>query len=284
MEAILAKRYAFCNFAKIDGFPNPLPDRSEWEVSLPRFSGHDWEVPTEFLWDFHDWIHRLHFIHEDVKIKLFRYSLEGATLDWCRDLPKASITCLKEFHDAFNSFYKDRYPVECISPECCYQFDKQVESNDEQDIYNEAMVISEEGFQQPYCSHDFLQSPIFQEEDKQQIFEQQIIEQREEILGEQFTNQPLFDEYPNDEEEVFMSPCLKVYSDDPIYDSYESESGEDYKQDDAQPIQIVEELSPLPRIDYKQNSDEPTFEMYKFEVQGYSAEEEVCEKNRRTSS
>ena len=34
----------------------------------------------------------------------------------------------------------------------------------------------------------------------------------------------------------------------------------------------------MPRIDDKQNSDEPTFEMYKSEVQGYSAEEEVCEK------
>lgn len=67
-------------------------------------------------------------------------------------------------------------------------------------------------------------------------------------------------------------------SDDPIYDSYESESREDYKEDDAQPIQIAKELSPLPKIDDKKNSDEPTFEMYKYEVQGYSAEEEVCEK------
>lgn len=49
MEAILAKRYAFCNFSRIDGFPNPSSDRRKWEFSLPRFSGHDWEVPTEFL-------------------------------------------------------------------------------------------------------------------------------------------------------------------------------------------------------------------------------------------
>ena len=54
MEGILTKRYSFYNFSKIDGFPNPLPNRSEWEFSLPRFSGHDWEVPTEFLCDFHD--------------------------------------------------------------------------------------------------------------------------------------------------------------------------------------------------------------------------------------
>ena len=38
-----------------------------------------------------------------------------------------------------------------------------------------------------------------------------------------------------------------------------------------------EETVKWSRIDDKQNSDEPTFEMYKSEVQGYSAEEEVCE-------
>ena len=54
MEAIHAKRYSFYNFSKIDGFPNPLRDKSEWEFSLPRFSGHDWEVLVGFLWDFHD--------------------------------------------------------------------------------------------------------------------------------------------------------------------------------------------------------------------------------------
>ena len=113
MEAILTKRYAFCNFSKIDGFPNLMPARDEWEVSLPRFSGNDWEVPTKFLLDFHDWIYKLQIIHEDVKIKLFRYSLEGATLDWCRALSSSSITCLKDFHFVFNSFYKKRYPVEC---------------------------------------------------------------------------------------------------------------------------------------------------------------------------
>ena len=65
-----------------------------------------------------------------------------------------------------------------------------------------------------------------------------------------------------------MSPCLKVYSDDPIYDSYESESEE---EDDAQLIQIAEESSLL-RIDDKKNSYERMFEMCEFELQGYSAE------------
>ena len=87
MEAILVKRYAFYNFLKLDGFPNPMLDISEWEVSLPQLSGHDWEMPAKFLWDFRDWFHKLHVVHEDVKIKLFRFSLKGATLDYCRNLP-----------------------------------------------------------------------------------------------------------------------------------------------------------------------------------------------------
>ena len=107
MEAILTKRYAFCNFSKIDGFPNLMPARDEWKVSLPRFSGNDWEVPTKFLLDFHDWIYRLQIIHEYVKINMFRYSFEGETLDWCRALSRSSITCLKYFHVVFISFYKE---------------------------------------------------------------------------------------------------------------------------------------------------------------------------------
>ena len=145
MEAILVESYAFCNFSKIDGFPNPMPDRSKWEVSLPQFRGNDWQMLAEFLWDFHDWIHRLHFLHEDVKIKLFSFSLKGATLDWCRNLPKASINCLRDFHDAFNSTYQDRYLVEFFFLECCHHFDQHVASYEEH--HNEILDKPEKGFQ-----------------------------------------------------------------------------------------------------------------------------------------
>jgi hypothetical protein len=71
------KRYAFCDFSKIVGFPNPVPSRDEWENSLPRFRGEEWEVPAEHLLDFHDLIHRLQIIHEDVQIKIFRVFIRG---------------------------------------------------------------------------------------------------------------------------------------------------------------------------------------------------------------
>jgi hypothetical protein len=71
MDKILAQRYAFCDFSKIVGFPIPMPSRDEWEGCLPTFRGEDWEVPTEFLLDFHECMRKLKIIHEYVLIKLF---------------------------------------------------------------------------------------------------------------------------------------------------------------------------------------------------------------------
>jgi hypothetical protein len=42
---------------------------------LPKFKGKEWEVPAEHLLDFHEFIHRLHIVHENVQIKLFKHSL-----------------------------------------------------------------------------------------------------------------------------------------------------------------------------------------------------------------
>ena len=53
-----------------------MPSREEWEISLPRFLREEWEVPAEHLLDFHDFIHRLQFVHEDFQINLLWYSLE----------------------------------------------------------------------------------------------------------------------------------------------------------------------------------------------------------------
>ena len=72
----MKKRYAFCNFSSISGYPHPVPSRDEWENSIPRFQGEEWEVPAEHLLDFHDFIHRLQFVHEDFQINLLWYSLE----------------------------------------------------------------------------------------------------------------------------------------------------------------------------------------------------------------
>jgi hypothetical protein len=54
MDKIFSQRYAFYDFSNISGFPNPVPNRSEREGPLPRFRGEYWEVPTEFLLNFHE--------------------------------------------------------------------------------------------------------------------------------------------------------------------------------------------------------------------------------------
>jgi hypothetical protein len=122
MNRILVKRYAFCDFSSIVGFPNQVPTRDEWENSLPRFRGEEWEVPAEHLLDFHEFIDRLEIVHEDVKIKSFKFSLEGIALDWCRSLPDASINSLAEFHSAFHVFCKDHFSADLLFPDCCHEF------------------------------------------------------------------------------------------------------------------------------------------------------------------
>ena len=57
MEAILARRFSFCDFSNVVGFPNPMLNKGEWEGILPTFAGKDWEVPAEHLLDFHEFLH-----------------------------------------------------------------------------------------------------------------------------------------------------------------------------------------------------------------------------------
>jgi hypothetical protein len=148
MKEASAPRYAFCDFSKIVGFPNPLPDRDEWEDILPEFQAKSWEVPAEHLLDFHEVIHRLNIMHEDVQINLFRYSLGGAALDWCQSLPTASINSLTGFHTAFNSFCKDYFPAECLYENCCDEFSllHEASAGPEDHVCDEAFTVEESIF------------------------------------------------------------------------------------------------------------------------------------------
>jgi hypothetical protein len=62
-------------------------------------------------------------IHEYVLVKLFTYPLDGVAHDWCRSLPVACITSLRHFHVAFRLFCKDKFVVDFLYQECCYEFD-----------------------------------------------------------------------------------------------------------------------------------------------------------------
>jgi hypothetical protein len=145
MEKILAQRFAFCDFSQIFGFPNALPDRDQWEDFLPEFHATSWEEPAENLLDFHEAIHRHNIMHEDVWIKLFRYSLKGASLEWCRSLPAASIHSLTGFHTTFNSFCKDYYPVVCLFENCCEEFSSLHEASvgPKDHVHDKAFTVEE---------------------------------------------------------------------------------------------------------------------------------------------
>ena len=62
------------------------------------------------------------FVHEDVLIKLFKFSLEGNAREWCQSLPAVSIHSLKDFHVAFNSYYEKIYSADLLFLECCHEF------------------------------------------------------------------------------------------------------------------------------------------------------------------
>ena len=145
MDKIFSQRYAFCDFSNISGFPNLVPNISEWEGHIPRFRGEYWEVPTKFLLDFHECMIKLKVIHEYFLIKLFRYSLEGKSRDWCRYLPVASVNSLKGFHFAFHSFCKENFSDDFLYPKCHHVYDLLCKSdNHERNTCVEEYIVIEE--------------------------------------------------------------------------------------------------------------------------------------------
>jgi hypothetical protein len=61
-------------------------------------------------------------MHQDVHIKLFRYSLEGIARDWCQSLPVSSISSLTGFHVAFNLFCEKKFSAESLFENCCLEY------------------------------------------------------------------------------------------------------------------------------------------------------------------
>jgi hypothetical protein len=135
MEKILAKRYAFCDFSDIASFPHPVPTIIEWDDYLPRFRGSKNDHPGEHLFNFHKCMLEHGFVHEDVLIKLFKFSLEENAREWCQLLHAVSIHSLKDFHVAFNSYYEKIYLADLIFDNCCEEFN----------LHNKAEDVKREG-------------------------------------------------------------------------------------------------------------------------------------------
>jgi len=62
-------------------------------------------------------------IHEDVKMKLFMFSLDQEARVWYRSLPRPSISSLKDFHSVLNSFCRTSYAHKFLFEGCCEYYD-----------------------------------------------------------------------------------------------------------------------------------------------------------------
>ena len=70
------------------------------------------------------------FVHEDVLIKMFRFSLVEHAREWCQSLPAASIHSLKEFHTVFHHHYQIFYPLDILFENCWEEYELHDEIED----------------------------------------------------------------------------------------------------------------------------------------------------------
>ena len=77
MEAILAWRFAPFNFSAVPGFPHPVPTMTEWGDFFPIFRERKEDNPADHLIKFHECMDLLDQQHEDVRMKMLMYSLDG---------------------------------------------------------------------------------------------------------------------------------------------------------------------------------------------------------------
>ena len=101
MKAIVARRFAPLDFSTIPSFPHPVPTMIEWVDFLPIFRERREDNPIDHLIKFHECMNLLDLQHEDVRMKMFMYSLDGDAREWYFSLPLSSISSLKDFHTVF---------------------------------------------------------------------------------------------------------------------------------------------------------------------------------------
>jgi hypothetical protein len=75
---------------------------AKWDDYVPRFRGSKYDHPAEHLLNFHRCMLQHDFVHEDVLIKMFIFSLEEHACELCQSLPNDNIHSLKEFHTIFH--------------------------------------------------------------------------------------------------------------------------------------------------------------------------------------
>ena len=130
MEAILARRFAPFNFAAVPGFPHPVLTMPEWEDFLLIFRERKEDNPADHLIKFHECMNLLDLQHEDVRMKMFMYSLDGDAREWYFSLPPSNISSLKDFHTVFHELFKRYFSYEFLFENCCEEYELHDEIED----------------------------------------------------------------------------------------------------------------------------------------------------------
>jgi len=74
--AFLANEFSALGFSSVVSYPLHVPSFLEWYPYMPKFSGNTNRRLDQHLKDFHECMEQLGVVFEDVKMKLFMYSLE----------------------------------------------------------------------------------------------------------------------------------------------------------------------------------------------------------------
>lgn len=102
------------DFTKILGYPYFISNEAiEVVEEFPSFLGNNAINTETHLRNFHlcvrKWCHDIN--HEDVKMRLFIFSLDGNAMDWFIELPANSFDSLEPIIDAFEEKYGDERKI-----------------------------------------------------------------------------------------------------------------------------------------------------------------------------
>jgi hypothetical protein len=95
------------NFAAIQGAPHQVPEKAI--DKLPAFQGNNAISARAHITNFNMCVQKYcgGHNHEDVKMTLFVYSLEGDALEWFTDFPADKFSTLEEMLDEFRKRWGD---------------------------------------------------------------------------------------------------------------------------------------------------------------------------------
>ena len=116
------------NFSVVSIFPHLVPNIKDWGSLPPKFKNDEDDSLAKQLLEFHELMHKLGIVHEDVSINLFMYSLEGDTHEWFTSLPLSSVSSFNEFHITFHGHCKSCFLDEVLFEHCCEEFESYIQS------------------------------------------------------------------------------------------------------------------------------------------------------------